>query len=205
MNGHAIRPSAWWFALPAAVLVIGAVAFALVLVDGLMGITDGFTQVVVPGQAEVTLDEPGTYTIFHEYHSVVDGKVYSTAGDISGLRCRLVSKQTGAEVPLSSMSASMTYELGSRSGRAILECEIDQPGVYVLSAEYAEGQAGPEVVLALCRGFMKTLLFTIFGGLGIAFGSLAVAATIAIVVFVKRRKAKARLDEEPAPLPDVWR
>lgn len=35
MNGHAIRPSAWWFALPAAVLVIGAVAFVVVLVGGL--------------------------------------------------------------------------------------------------------------------------------------------------------------------------
>ena len=41
-------------------------------------------RVVMPGSVVVTLDEPGTYTIYHEADSVVDGKLYSAAACSGG-------------------------------------------------------------------------------------------------------------------------
>lgn len=195
MNNVPVTPSAKWFILPAVILVAGVAAFVLLLFAGLMGLTDGLTQVVVPGEAEITLSEPGTYTIFHEYRSVVGGKVYSTTSGISGLQCKIVSKKTGAERPLSQSSASMTYELGSRCGASVLECEITTPGVYEFSAQYSEGQSGPDVVLAIGRGFMKKLMLTIFGGLGSLFGSFIAAVLVTVLIAVKRQKTKKRQAE----------
>lgn len=192
MNEQDVRPSAWWFALPVVVAATGLATFAFLLVNGLTGLTDGFTQVVVPGRAEVTLAEPGTYAVFYEYRSVVGNRVYSTQAQMPGLQCRLVSKATGVEIPLSPSSMSMTYELGGRCGAAVFECEITAPGVHEFSAGYPEGESGPDVVLVIGRGFVKKLLFTIFGGIGTFFGSFIAAGLITLLIFLKRRKAKAQ-------------
>lgn len=46
-------------------------------------------QVVVPGEMELTLDS-GSYTIFHERQSTVDGRIFSADG-IAGLGVTLTS------------------------------------------------------------------------------------------------------------------
>ncbi len=196
MNNVPVKPSAKWFALPVLIIVIGAATFAFLLVSGLTGLTTGLTQVVVPGKADITLSEPGTYTIFHEYESAVGGKIYSTAGDISGLECKIVSKKTGTEIPLSQGSMSMTYDLGSRCGRSILECEVAAPGIYELSAQYPEGQSGPDVVLAIGRDFKSKLMVTILGGIGSIFGSFIAAGIITVLIVLKRQKTTKRLAEQ---------
>ena len=40
-------------------------------------------QIVVPGSSDITLPQPGEYTIFYEYRSMVDNRIYSTDQDIS--------------------------------------------------------------------------------------------------------------------------
>lgn len=39
-------------------------------------------QVVVPGSSNITLSQPGKYTIFYEYRSVVGNRIYSTGEEV---------------------------------------------------------------------------------------------------------------------------
>lgn len=194
ISNHNIKPSRWYYGLAILVFIIGGSLFALFLFKNLNKLTDSLTQLIVPGKKEVTLSEPGKYTIFYEYQSVVGNKVYSTEENLSGLECALVSKTTGSQIPLSHSSMNSTYSVGGRSGLSVLEFLIEKPGLYELSAWYPEGKEGTEVVLAIGRGFTGKLVGIILSGLAILFGFLIVGVTIAVKTFLKRRKAERQME-----------
>ena len=178
-------PSRWHYGIGVAVWIVGFVIFAVFLATLITGILPQI-QVVVPGTHEIHLEEPGKYTVFYEYRSVIDSKVYSTGESLSGMWATLKSKEDSREVVLSRPSGSSTYETGGRAGVSVLEFEIDEPGTYIFAANYSDGVSGPDVVLAI--GQFK-LLGTILGGLGIFFGTLIIGGFIIVRTFLKRRKA----------------
>jgi hypothetical protein len=189
MNGQEIRPGRWYYGLAAVVFISGWVLFGLFLFRNLSGISSKLQQVVVPGKTQLSLDRPGSYTIYYEQESVVGSKVYSTSRSLSGLECTVTAKATGEEVTLSRTAVRSRYSVGGRSGYSVFDFKIDRPGIYVLSAQYAEGREGPEVVLAVGQGFTTGILTTVFGGLAIVFGSMGLAVAIAVYTAVKRHKA----------------
>ncbi len=187
-----VGPGRWYYGLAAAVFVAGCVYFGVFLWQNISRIGENLARVVVPGKSQLTLSKPGKYTIFYEHQSVVGSKVYSTSRDLSGLECSLVSKDTGADIALSPSTMNSTYSLGSRSGVSVLEFQIEGAGTYELSAHYSEGQEGPEVVLAVGEGFAQDILKTVFGALGILFGTIGLAVAIVVITLIKRDKAKKR-------------
>lgn len=196
-------PSRAWYALAGAIVVLGAVAAGVFLVKRIGNLGDNLTQVVVPGEATLTLAQPGNYTIFHERESVVDGRVYSSTS-LSGLRVTL-RNAAGERVPLSGPVASTRYNFGGRSGVGIFEFRIAAPGRYRLTAAYDGGRTEPRTVLSVGSGFVASLLGTIFGGLGFAFGGVILGVAIAVPVFVKRRKAAQFAMAAPAGRPPTVR
>ena len=194
MSGEAtIRPSWWFYVLAVLVLLGGGGLSAVLLISGLIGMSKDLTQVLAPGKTVLTLKEAGDYTIFLERESVMDGRAYSTVGDVSGLRCTLVNKDSGAEVELSRPAGSESYTMGGRSGVSAFSFELSQPGAYELSAEYPDGQSGPQVVLAIGHAFVRRLLTTIIEVFGIGGGSIALALIIGVWTFVARLRARAAL------------
>ena len=159
-------------------------------------------QVVVPGSSDITLSQPGKYSVFYEYQSMVGNRIYSTGENIPGIQVNLVSKDTGDEIPLSGTSVNRTYTIGSRSGIGLFDFAIDQPGTYELSASYpaVQGQQqeqSPEIVLGVIHGSAVEKLFdsimgTVAGALAIVFIPFVVGVAIIIITFIKRRKASAR-------------
>lgn len=186
------RPGRWYYGLAAAVFVGGFVFFGVFLWKNLSRIGESLTQVVVPGKSQLTLSKPGKYSIFYEHRSVVGNKIYSTGEDISGLECSLVSMRTGSEIALTPSTVNSTYSLGGRSGVSFLDFQIESPGAYELSAKYSDGREGPEVVLAVGQGFAGEIVATVFGGLGIVFGSIGLAVAIMVITLIKRDKARKR-------------
>src|SRR6185312_10238567 len=125
-------PGRIWYAVGIALIAATLAAAGYYILHQVTAIADRLIQVVVPGQATLTLNESGTYTIFHEYRSVVDGKIYA-AGGLSGLRVTVTSPG-GTDVPLTRPGATSRYTLSSRAGVSVFAFEAPAPGAYRLTA-----------------------------------------------------------------------
>jgi hypothetical protein len=159
-------------------------------------------QKVVPGSSDITLPQPGEYTIFYEYRSMVDNRIYSTNQDIPGIIVNIVSKDTGDEIPLSTPSTSSTYTIGGRSGIGLFDFSIDKPGIYEISASYpaSNGQQEEqtqEIVLAVIHSSVMDHIFgsimgTVVGAMAIVLVPFAAGIVFIIITFLRRRKARTR-------------
>jgi hypothetical protein len=187
-------PSRAWYLVSGAIVIATIAIFAYVLSSRLSALTDQLMQLMVPGQVDLNLVQTGTYSIFHERQSVIDGQLLHS-NDIAGLRVS-VRSASNTDVPLAMPKASATYSIGGRSGVAIFEFVIREPGTYRLNAEYDGGRALPRAVLTIGLDFVGELTATILGSIAIMFAGLIGAAALAVVVFVKRRRA--RLPSAPA-------
>ena len=198
MNGQETGPSRVYYGLAAVIFIGGWVLFGLFLFRSLSKLPEKLQQVVVPGKTDITLAKAGNYTIYHEYRSVIGSRVFSSPRVVSGLECRLVSKATGAEVPISTPLGTSRYSYGSRAGVSLFDFTIDRPGAYEFSGGYADTGEGPQVVLAIGQGFVAAILLTVLGCLAIVFGCIGLAVAIAVYTAVKRQKACERAQDRYA-------
>lgn len=176
-----------WFVLAGVIAVAGFVVAGFHIVSGLGAIEGRLTQVVVPGSAVLNLKEPGTYTIYYEHQSVVDGRVHTGSG-MAGLR--LSMRGPGGDVQLVPNSGGATYTFGSRQGRSIYSFTATTPGEYRITGVLPDGRGEPKVVLAVESGLIGGMARMIGGGIGMAFGGLAIAGILVIVTLWQRQKAK---------------
>ncbi|MCX6678275.1 MAG: hypothetical protein NTU95_10100, partial [Methanothrix sp.] len=162
------------------------------------GITDAqsrLQQMAAPGGADLFLSEPGEYIIFYENNSFMNGKFYSTSEQIPGLEIRVREKATGSDLATYPTKSSITYSLGSRSGRSIMAFTALRAGIYQVNASYS-GRDGTEVVLAIGKGMVEGIFSSIIISMAALFGSIAIAAVIAFVTYRRRKKAFLKLEEE---------
>jgi hypothetical protein len=180
-------PSAAWYGLAVLILVAGWVGMGTLLATRLSGATDRMMRLVVPGEAELRLHQTGTYTIFHEYRSTLDGRVYDTPS-IDGLDVTVRAVPSGRLIELM-RGADSSYTFSGSAGRSLFDFEVSEPGAYRIAGVYADGRKEPQAVLAVDRGFVGDLLVTILGAIALAFGGTGGAIVVAILV--ARRRAKA--------------
>jgi hypothetical protein len=196
MSNSDISPSRWYYGLAVLILVVGLSVFAWSLFSGISGIADELIQVVAPGTADLDLREVGEYTIFYENQSYVNGSFYYTGNDIAGLQIDIMEKFTGIRLDTYLPPSSFTYSIGGRFGRAILAFQVSRPGIYRLLASYPQDYQGPQVVLAVGRGFMERIISIVIRSLAAFFGSIIIAAALGIIIYRKRQKALDRQREE---------
>jgi hypothetical protein len=180
-------PSRLWYGVAVLILAAGWVAMAALLMVRIGGIADGMMRVVVPGEAELRLNQAGTYTIFHEHRSTLDGRVYDTPG-VDGLNVTVRAVSSGRLLELQH-GADGSYTFGGSAGRSLFDFVVSEPGAYRIAAVYADGRKEPQAVLAVGRGFIGDLLITILGAIAFAVGGTGGAIVVAILV--ARRRAKA--------------
>jgi len=178
-----------WYVVACVIALAGLVAAALYVVPRIGTVDQGAMRLVMPGSAVLALDTPGSYTIFHERRSVVDGRYYAS-DSVDGLKVTLADPR-GAPVALAEPTMSTSYQMGNREGRAMLAFEVAEPGRYRLTASLASGAAEPKVVLAVSQGLVGGIIQLVFKTLGIVFGSLGIAGLIVAVVAVRRSKMAA--------------
>jgi hypothetical protein len=179
----------------ALLLVTGCAAAGTFLFLRLKDLGAGLHQVVVPGVAELRLEEAGAYTIFHETGATIDGRYYAS-DQVSGLAVT-VTDPDGRPVEVHAPGSTTSYEFGGREGHSIFAFEVDRPGTYLLSGEYPGGSGG-EVVLGVAHGFGRRLVLTIAGTLALSFGAAGLGLALAAVTFLRRYRAKRRLAPAPA-------
>jgi len=179
-----------WYVVACVIALAGLVAAALYVVPRIGTVDQGAMRLVMPGSAVLALDTPGSYTIFHERRSVVDGRYYAS-DSVDGLKVTLADPR-GAPVALAEPTMSTSYQMGNREGRAMLAFEVAEPGRYRLTASLASGGAEPKVVLAVSQGLVGGIFQLVFRTLGIAFAGLGIAGVLVAVVAWRRSKAVAK-------------
>ena len=180
-----MKPSRWFYGLAVLVFLVGAALAARSVVQAMDGVRDA-PRLVMPGAGEVTLSEPGTYTLFYEYRSVVGETAY-LAPEQAALRVSVTARDTGERVPVTSGGASSNYSVGGHAGVSLVRFRVDRPGVYRISAAYPDGRDAPRFVLAVGRVAALGLIRNVFVGLAAGFGGRALALLIAAVIFIQWR------------------
>jgi hypothetical protein len=165
----------YWIA--AALVVAGFVTSGVFLNARLGKIAEGMSQLVIPGTAELMLEVPGTYTIYHEARSVVDGRHYATPDNVSSVTVDVLSLGTGQPIEVGAPASHTSYSVGGRSGESILACEIRAPVSYRIVAFHEGGDPDAPVVLAIGQGATARLMSTILG----AVGFVLLGITLAVV------------------------
>lgn len=157
----------------------------------ILGMATNAERIALPAGGVVHLEQPGTYTIFHEYKSVHEGTVIQNPETISGLTLRLIEQESGTPVPLKS-GASGTYSFGAYEAYALFEVTIPQAGDYRLEGDLPGSVSGP-VVIAVTPGITGQIFGTVFGAIALMFGGLGLAAILLIsgvILMVRSRAAQ---------------
>jgi hypothetical protein len=192
-SATSVHPSPWYYLLAVPFFVVGAGFFVYTLLHGFLHLTDSLTQVVVPGEAELTLKQGQPYTIFFEQQSVVNGKIYSTNESLKGLQCKVTALSNEQDMPIGRPSISTTYYLGGRSGRSILGFHVPADGQYKFACGYSEHAHGPEAVLAVGAGVGEKIFSMVVRSLAAIFGGVGSAVMVFLIVLALRERAKKRL------------
>jgi len=187
-----IRPTRWLYMLAAILMAACLGFFGYALWHGISHVTDGLVQVVIPGDAELSLKHEQLYTVFLESQSVVNGKIYS-ADAVNGLECKVKSVADEAAIPMRRAGTSTSYDLRGRSGRSVLEFHVPADGSYRFSCGYGETGHGSETVVAVGSGVGGQIMRTVFTSLLAMFGGFGSGLILFVGTFVVRKNAKARL------------
>jgi Protein of unknown function (DUF2510) len=144
------------------------------------------------GQAEVSVDEPGGYTVYFEGVGAADEQV-----TIPSLSVSPAPVGGGEEVPVHPYGGSATYSLGARSGRSVGTFQINAPGRFLVQTDGdPEGvQANIAIGPSITPAIVRTLAVTIPAALVLFFGG----AALAVVVAIRRRQARG-----PRPAAAPW-
>jgi hypothetical protein len=187
MSHQDVKPRRLVYVIPVLCLV-GAIIISVFLGFSVLNMQKALKRVVMPGKVEVTLAEPGNYTLFYEYKSVVNNRTYSTGENLPDLEYSLVSKETGLPISLNSRGAKeTTYDGPSHSGVSLYDFEISSPGEYVFSAWYPQDQKGKELVFAFSQGLPTGKMFFV---VAIVFFLFFVGIILFFIIFVKRQKSR---------------
>ena len=195
MDDRNVQPSVWYYGLAVLIIILGFVAFAEYLFAGVSSTESGLMQLTAPGSAELNLKVPGEYTIFYESQSYFNGSVYNTGGQMPGGLKIIVSEKASGETLATYTATGTTYSMGGRSGQSITTFKVERPGLYWINTSYAK-VPGPEVVLAVGKGFVEGIFHLITVAMLLLFGSIAIAAVITFVTYTRRKKAFLLQKEE---------
>lgn len=175
-------PSKKMYGLAIGIFLVGTILLFFFFINS--GVFKQGERLIVPGESQFTLDSKGKYTIFNEYQSVFDGKVYSNEQSIPGLHVALTDP-SGQTVELEPININSTYTLNGREGVGVLTFSVDEVGTYTMAGWYDNDTQATEVVVLI----KKTFLSEVFIGIGIFIGGFIFALIVFLWTFIKRRKA----------------
>ena len=198
-------PGRWLYLLSLIIFIVAvlaAIVLVVISVRHFRNLPHGFTRVVAPGTTVVDLKKSGSYTIFYEYESQVDGQSYSTGEELPNLLVSIKSADSQEVIDVNQAGSNSSYSLGSNAGISVLKFKIDHPGSYAITTTYQNGATGPDVVLAIGQGFTANLIggiASIFGSIAIFCGGTMIAVVLTLVVFFLRQRRPRDVAPPPAP------
>lgn len=176
-----VRPSRAWYALAAAILVVGGVGAVLLVVSVFKDVA-GVSRFGTNRPVEANLEAGDQRTIY----AGVDASGFAREPT-----CRVADAGSGAVVPTTEASSSLTLTLGEDEFRPLANFEIERDGRYRVSCSMGTARAVPMAVgprIGIARSVSRVL-----GAIALGLVSLALAAATIAVTAVKRNRHHRRL------------
>jgi hypothetical protein len=150
---------------------------------------EAFQRVPIPGQAEVSFDRPGGYTVYFEGLGAGD-----ETATVPAFRMSITPVGGGEEVLVRPSGGSELYNMAGHSGRAIGTFRIEEPGRFLVrtAGEPQAVQANVAIGQGTGGEIARTLLLTVPVALVLFLGGVLLA------VIVAARRSRAR-HLQPAP------
>jgi hypothetical protein len=177
-----VRPGRIWYVLTLAVLVAG-IAWLVVGLVSVASAIDGLQRVPVPGHGTVSLTNSGGYTIYYEGPG-------ARTGSISPFHVNVVPASPGAAVAsLTQYGSSVTYNFGSRNGRAVLSLQIKHPGRFAVTTT---GTEPPNADIAIGAGIGSSIVKALLPAIPLII--LGFGASLLLFIFrtVRKRRVQQR-------------
>lgn len=162
------------------------------LMNRMTEMDDGMIRVTAPGVSVFTLEKPGVYTIFFEYKGVLDDRVFTSSANLADMSVK-VKSPSGEPLSLEPVNMSASYDLGNRSGVGVYTFKADTPGEYEISSAYDEGVDYGRFVFAIGTDFTGSIIGSVFGMMGLIFGTFILAAALLILAILVHPKVKAAI------------
>jgi len=204
-ESSAKRPSRGWYGVAFVVLLIGLAAFTASINVTRARIAHsraGLQQVVAPGVATLSFEQPGRYLIYYVKQGELDGQVFDTFEPFSSLPKMRVTL-TGQEGNALTLARAEVLEAKSEvydHGRANSEFAFDitVPGSYTLSTEHANPGLDTELLLAVGPSVVSGAMAEwkgVYGGASVLAFALVISAVIALVVWALRSGKVTRRED----------
>lgn len=187
MNGltsSPVRPSGWWYAVAATIAgltVVVTAALGYAEVTRLIDRINDFQRFGTPGATSVSIDEPGSYTVYDESRLLC----YEGSDCMARTNQVTLTVTTADGRPVSTRLSDVDYGWGDRKGRAMVSFVVLEPGMYIIDTpdEYGTLAFGRSIPGGLFRGFEDTLA---------AGGAVVVACAAGAVMVGARRRRDMR-------------
>ncbi len=148
--------------------ILGAIAWVVFSVISFGDMIDDSHRIDVPGQLEMKLDK-GRYTVYYESRQLDSDDNL----EIPTMQISITSVETHEPVSLESYGVSLTYQWGSRSGKAFKTMKIESSGRYQVDVQ-GLGLSGGRIVIGrpigriIFRGLIGApIIFFVLGGFGV--------------------------------------
>lgn len=188
----------WFYYLFAPLAMLLAIAlFVALLFGGLKSVDRSLTRVIVPGKTRVQLAKPGWYTIFYEYRSEVDGRMFDTGQQPPAMQCNLARGDTGAKVALQRPATNANYTMTHSAGYSVLAFQSNAAGEYDFSCDFQPGYSGEQVVLAMGTGIPAQIFKMVLSGLAALLLGACATALIFAGVYRERNPRKRKIYAPP--------
>ena len=168
--------------LSAIVIFAAATAWLIYGIFSFAGTVNGLQRVPLPAGGTVHLAHSGGYVIYYEGPG-------AQSGNIPSFNVHVTPASPGASVTgLTHYRASVSYNVGSHHGRAVLTLNIARPGKFAITASGGQG-AGADLAVggSVARGIV---------GLAIPAALMILAFIGGLIVFVIRIAGKSAMRRE---------
>ena len=189
-----IRPRRRWYWVAGGALAVALICIALAIAGffSLNRQIKDFQRVTVPGQAEVTLAQPGGYVLYVEGAgqccSLATGSGDSAPFPQWSMRVALLPENGGSPVSINVWrGATESYGVTGHEGQAAMYFTIGHPGRYLLSVSNATPHSIADVAAGrgIGHGMLSLVLILVA-----VFALIPAGLVVGGVTFFRRRRAR---------------
>jgi hypothetical protein len=180
-------PSARWYLVGAALIVLCAAVAAAQIVSSFRGEAAGVAgmgRVAVPGFQQLYLAQPQTYTIYYETPGAPHRPFQPLQVQISD------PQGNSVEVHAYPASRVETYQFDGFNGTALGTFRVERPGLYDVSTTSDQPETGAQIAVGnvgVGSFVLGILAWGLFAAAGCGLGALVAALT-----FIRRLRARGR-------------